>query len=382
MSEWILSTNLSAADLRAIMLALASLSLLVAGVFGVTRYRPLVRTGHCLRCGYRLQGLASGCCPECGLLVATMEARAASFARLRRRVATNGLVGGLVFSAAAALTAPVVSCAKSIAAAYMTDRQLFALAMKPTGADARTALEARGEAIAAGERKPDGSLPGVSEVTAEMRASSSSLTTLNPTSAQDLERFGKMLEDRESAIQSVPKVFGDRVRIARELILNGGRAYRGAVPTYEKEQILNALISDPAVSVAVADEEVVQALLRSTAKAIARKDGTIVEWMIESDETTSLVGYRVIPAMVVCSARMRCGGVGDIPVDVAVQPDSRAFYAISQLIVPESVCDEGEFILDFELTRVAIPGSSDPPSTFMAEVRVPFGPDSPRAPAK
>lgn len=73
---------------------------------------------------------------------------------------------------------------------------------------------------------------------------------------------------------------------------------------------------------------------------------------------------------------MRCAGVDDVEVDVLLQPNARALLPSLMLLVPEGVCDEGEFVIDFEITRVAIPGATEPPSTFTMQSRVPFGPDS------
>jgi hypothetical protein len=86
------------------------------------------------------------------------------------------------------------------------------------------------------------------------------------------------------------------------------------------------------------------------------------------------------------SARMRCdGGEGrtiEIELVVSEQPVPGGTIPFIELMVPEGVCDEGEFILELELTPASVHGAADGSSSLVIETRVPFGYDSPRIPAK
>lgn len=111
-----------------------------------------------------------------------------------------------------------------------------------------------------------------------------------------------------------------------------------------------------------------------------RRDGTATDWVLAVERNSSLVGIRALADVKVISAKMRCAGVDDVEIDVVMQPNARALVPSLMLFVPEGVCDEGEFVVDFEITRVAIPGATEPPSTFTMQSRVPFGADSRRQP--
>lgn len=377
MAEHFLSNLFSSADTRwaATVIGVAA-ALIVA--FQFVRRRP--KPGKCAECQHDLRGIAGDRCPECGLGVAATTARIAARARARRGWIVAGVALALVAGLGHLFAASVTAWMKVAAAESLSDRELAALSMRFDGSDARTALRERGDAIAAGERTVDGSLSDPAAVKAVVnQPMKHRIVPIAPTAEPD-PHVMQELNGRLAALLSIPRVFIDRAYIARELILNDGRA--SGAQTIEEEQLLGSLLSDPLVSSTVADAEVASALLGWAAKALVRRDGTATDWVLAVERTSSLVGIRALADVKVISAKMRCAGVGDVEVDVLMQPNARALVPSLMLFVPEGVCDEGEFVVDFEITRVAIPGATEPPSTFTMQSRVPFGPGSRRQPLR
>ena len=223
------------------------------------------KTGNCAQRRHDLRGIAGDRCPECGLEILVTAVKIAARARTRRRSAVVGI-----------------------------------------------AL-----ALAAGERTVDGSLSDPAAVKAVVnQPMKHRIAPIAPTGEPD-PHVMQELNGRLAALLSIPRVFIDRAYIARELILNDGRA--SGAQTIEEEQLLGSLLSDPLVSSTVADAEVASALLGWAAKALVRRDGTATDWVLA---------------------------------------------------------------VDFEITRVAIPGATEPPSTFTMQSRVPFGPGSRRQPLR
>jgi hypothetical protein len=371
MAEHFLSNLFSSADTRwaATVIGVAA-ALIVA--FQFVRRRP--KPGKCAECQHDLRGIAGDRCPECGLGVAATTARIAARARARR----GWIVAGVALALAAGLvylfTESVTTWIKWAAAASMTDRELAAQSMRFDGSDARMALKDRGDAIAAGERTVDGSLSDPAAIRAVInQPMKHRIAPIAPTGKPDPHTMQE-LDGRLAALLSIPRVFINRAYIARELLLNDGRP--SGEQTIEEEQLLRSLLSDPQVIAVVADAEVVNALLGWAARPLVRRDGTATDWVLTVERTSSLVGLRALGDIRVISAKMRCAGVDDVEVDVLMQPHPRALLPSLMLLVPEGVCDEGEFVIDFEITRVAVPGATDPPSTFTMQSRVPFGPDS------
>ncbi len=388
MAEFFLSGDLSAADLRRVAGALAALSLVAAAAILLWRR---ARPGHCARCGHDLRGIASGRCPECGSecgharQVTPSAAPRLRLERFRGRAAATLLAFGLGLAALGWFAAPVTAWIKSRAAESLSDRELGAYAMKPDGGDARAALTDRARAIASGTRAFDGSLADADALRSVLDA-----PMVNPILiTEPITGFSSALEEefrgRFSAVADMPALLQDKLSVARELILDKGSDDRDPMGIVTEEQILSTLLQDQAVLSALAEESLAHSVFRFSPRAMVLREGTIVRWLLGPEDPLWIRGFTVFSSVFVRSARMRCAGgegrVIELELVVAMQPVPGGMIPFIELMVPEGVCDEGEFILELELTPASVHGAADGSSSLVIETIVPFGYDSPRIPA-
>jgi len=396
MAEFFLSSDLPAADLRTVAGVLAALSLVAAAsIFLWRRARP----GHCARCGHDLRGVASGRCPECGSECGSECAHARQVTpsaaprlrleRFRGRAAATLLAFGLGLAALWWFAAPVTAWIKSRAAESLSDRELAAYALRPEGGDARAALTDRTRAIALGTRASDGTLADVEALRAVLDT-----PMVNPIEiTEPTTGFSSALEaeflGRFSATADIPAFlqdrFPDKLKVARELILDRGSEDRDPMAIFTEQQVLLTLLRDQAVLSALAEESLAHSVFRFSPRAMVLREGTIVRWLLGPEDPLWLRGFLVFSDVFVRSARMRCAGgegrVIELELVVAKQPIPGGIVPFVELMVPDGVCDEGEFILELELTPASVHGAADGSSSLVIETIVPFGYDSPRIPA-
>lgn len=392
MAEFFLSSDLSAADLRTVAGVLAALSLVAAASIHLWRR---ARPGHCARCGHDLRGIESGRCPECGhecghaRQIAPISSPRRRLERFRARVAPPLVALGLGLGALWWFAAPVTAWIKSRAAESLSDRELAAYALRPEGGDARAALTNRGRAIATGTRASDGTLADAEALRAVLNTPMvNAIEITDPitgfSSALEAESVGRF-----SATADIPAFlqdrFPDKLKVARELILERGSDDRDPMGIVTEEQILSMLLQDQAVLSALAEESLAHSVFRFSPRAMVLREGTIVRWLLGPEAVVRIHGFKVFSGVFVRSARMRCAGgegrVIELELVVAMQPIPGGMIPFVELMVPDGVCDEGEFILELELTPASVHGAADGSSSLVIETIVPFGYDSPRIPA-
>ena len=398
MADFVLSSDFAPGDLRRVAALLSALCLAAAAVIALWRRR---RAGHCARCGHDLRGIAGDRCPECGHAVSVgraalpphafvaRDSRVSRLMRLRGPAAVTGLVLGLCLAALAWLAQPVTAWLKTRAAESLSDRDLAARAMKPDGGDAGTALRIRARAIATGTRASDGSLADAAALRSVLDG-----PMVHPFPTDPLAAFSPELENemsrRFTTIDDLPAFLADRpqdmLKVARALTLDRGGTGRNPLGIVAEEHFLSTLLLDHATLSALAHEDFARSVLRFAPRAMVLREGTIVRWQLGPADTVRIHGLSVFSGVFARSARMRCdGGEGrliELELVVSEQPVPGGVIPFIELMVPEGVCDEGEFILELELTPASVHGAADGSSSLVIETRVPFGYDSPRIPAK
>jgi len=399
MADFVLGSDFVPGDLRRVAALLSALCLAAAAVIALWRRR---RAGHCARCGHDLRGIAGDRCPECGHAVSVgrvalaPRAAGARDERASRRVRSRGpaavtiLMLGLCLAAVAWFAQPVTAWLKTRAAESLSDRDLAARAMKPDGGDAGTALRVRARAIATGSRASDGSLADAAALRSVLDgpmvhplAITGPFTPISPESENEMSRRFTTTADLPAFLADRPQ---DMLEVARALSLDRGGAGRNPLGIVAEEHFLSTLLLDHATLSALAHEDFARSVLRFAPRAMVLREGTIVRWQLGPADTGRIHGLSVFSGVFVRSARMRCdGGEGrtiEIELVVSEQPVPGGMIPFIELMAPEGVCDEGEFILELELTPASVHGAADGSSSLVIETRVPFGYDSPRIPAK
>ena len=398
MTDHVLSSDFTAVDLRKAAALLSALCLAAVAVIALWR-RP--RVGHCARCGHDLRGIAGDRCPECGHAVSVgraalpphaLVARDSRVSRLGRfcgPAAVTGLVLGLCLAALAWLAQPVTAWVKTRAAESLSDRDLAARAMKPDGGDAGTALRVRARAIATGSRASDGSLADAAALRSVLDGlmvhpfPTDPLAAFSPELENEMSRRFTTIDDLAAFLADRPQ---DMLKVARALTLDRGGTGRNPLGIVAEEYFLSTLLLDHATLSALAHEDFARSVFRFAPRAMVLREGTIVRWLLGPEDPLWLRGFLVFSDVFVRSARMRCAGgegrVIELELVVAKQPIPGGIVPFVELMVPDGVCDEGEFILELELTPASVHGAADGSSSLVIETRVPFGYDSPRIPAK
>lgn len=398
MTDHVLSSDFTAVDLRKAAALLSALCLAAVAVIALWR-RP--RVGHCARCGHDLRGIAGDRCPECGHAVSVgraalpphaLVARDSRVSRLGRfcgPAAVTGLVLGLCLAALAWFAQPVTAWVKTRAAESLSDRDLAARAMKPDGGDAGTALRVRARAIATGSRASDGSLADAAALRSVLDGlmvhpfPTDPLAAFSPELENEMSRRFTTIDDLAAFLADRPQ---DMLKVARALSLDRGGTGRNPLGIVAEEYFLSTLLLDHATLSALAHEDFARSVFRFAPRAMVLREGTIVRWLLGPEDPLWLRGFLVFSDVFVRSARMRCAGgegrVIELELVVAKQPIPGGIVPFVELMVPDGVCDEGEFILELELTPASVHGAADGSSSLVIETRVPFGYDSPRIPAK
>jgi hypothetical protein len=398
MTDHVLSSDFTAVDLRKAAALLSALCIAAVAVIALWR-RP--RVGHCARCGHDLRGIAGDRCPECGHAVSVgraalpphalvaRESRVSRLGRFCEPAAVTGLVLGLCLAALAWFAQPVTAWVKTRAAESLSDRDLAARAMKPDGGDAGTALRVRARAIATGTRASDGSLADAAALRSVLDGPmvhpfpiTDPLTAFSPELENEMSRRFTTTDDLAAFLADRPQ---DMLKVARALTLDRGGTGRNPLGIVAEEHFLSTLLLDHATLSALAHEDFAQSVFRFAPRAMVLREGTIVRWLLGPADTVRIHGLSVFSGVFARSARMRCdsgeGRIIEIELVVSEQPVPGGTIPFIELMVPEGVCDEGEFILELELTPASVHGAADGSSSVVIETRVPFGYDSPRIPA-
>jgi hypothetical protein len=296
---------------------------------------------------------------------------------------------GLCLAALAWLAQPVTAWVKTRAAESLSDRDLAARAMKPDGGDAGTALRVRARAIATGSRASDGSLADAAALRSVLDGlmvhpfPTDPLAAFSPELENEMSRRFTTIDDLAAFLADRPQ---DMLKVARALSLDRGGTGRNPLGIVAEEYFLSTLLLDHATLSALAHEDFARSVFRFAPRAMVLREGTIVRWLLGPEDPLWLRGFLVFSDVFVRSARMRCAGgegrVIELELVVAKQPIPGGIVPFVELMVPDGVCDEGEFILELELTPASVHGAADGSSSLVIETRVPFGYDSPRIPAK
>lgn len=142
--------------------SIVGIAALVVAVIALVAVRRIA--GHCRRCRFDLRGMQHESCPECGAALESEKSRTTvAWAPRRRMFACNIALAGFA-GLFAFYSGPLVRTLKSGAASGLSDRALLERALGADGNEALTYHDARTSEIAAGTRKPDGSIADFTEL--------------------------------------------------------------------------------------------------------------------------------------------------------------------------------------------------------------------------